>query len=109
MNILSSSLKRIWAAEARRAAGKTVTSFQLGMLLGAPLIGMSLAVADDVTCTYVPNGNGTQACTANLTGTTPPNQTTWDAQGNGHNGGNGWATDLLNFSLTGPGQLTDPR
>jgi hypothetical protein len=80
---------------------------QIGTLLSAPLMGMSLAVADDVPCTNPGQAKGTTTCVAHLTGFTPPNQTTWDDDGNGHNGAPGVATDLLNISLTSALQLTD--
>ena len=106
MNILSSSIKRILSAHSQHSHS-AVTLLQFGTLLGAPLMGMSLAIADDVPCTNPAQGNGTQTCVAQLTGTTPPNQTTWDAEGNGHSGGAGGTTGTLDFSLTSAAQLSD--
>ena len=77
------------------------------LLLSAPVLSPSLVMAEEVPCTYLPDGNGGQTCIAHLTGTTAPNQTTWDAEGNGHSGGNGVPTDTLNFSLTSTVQLSD--
>jgi hypothetical protein len=76
-------------------------------LLSLPILSSSWVMADDVPCTNPSNGNGTQACVAHLTGTTAPNQTTWDEHGNGHSGGAGGPTDPLNFSLTSATQLSD--
>ena len=106
MNILSSSIKRILSADSQHSHRSPVTLLQFGTLISAPLMGLSFAFADDVPCTNPAQGNGTQTCVAQLTGTTPPNQTTWDAEGNGHSGGDGGTTGTLNFSLTS-GQLTD--
>jgi hypothetical protein len=107
VNILSSSIKRILSAHSQHSHRSPVTLLQFGTLLGAPLMGMSLAFADDVPCTNPAQGNGTQTCVAHLTGTTPPNQTTWDAHGNGHSGGAGGTTGTLDFSLTSAAQLSD--
>ena len=107
MNILSSSIKRILSAHSQHSHRSAATLLQFGTLLSAPLMGLSLAFADDVPCTNPAQGSGTQTCVAQLTGNTPPNQTTWDAQGNGHNGGAGGPTDTLNFSLTSAAQLSD--
>ena len=79
----------------------------IATLLSVPWLSPVLVMADDVPCTNSSNGNGTHACTAHLTGTTAPNQTTWDSHGNGHSGGNGGSTDSLNFSLTSATQLSD--
>ena len=107
MNTLSSSIKRILSAHSQHPHRSAVTLLQFGTLLSAPLMGMSLAFADDVPCTNPAQGNGTQTCVAVLTGYTPPNQTTWDAEGNGHSGAPGGTTDTLDFSLTTAAQLTD--
>jgi uncharacterized protein YhjY with autotransporter beta-barrel domain len=80
---------------------------QLATLLSAPVLGSSLVMAEDVNCSYLPDPNGEVTCIAHLAGATPPNQTTWDAEGNGHSGGNGVPTDTLIFSLTGAVQLFD--
>jgi hypothetical protein len=77
------------------------------LLLSAPMLSPSLVKADDVPCTYVSKDNDTPACIAHLTGMTAPNQTTWDDHGNGHSGGAGGPTDLLNFSLTTATPLSD--
>jgi hypothetical protein len=107
VNTLSASIKRILSAHSQHSHRSPVTLLQFGTLLSAPLMGMSLAFADDVPCTNPGPSNGTQTCVAHLTGVTPPNQTTWDEYGNGHSGAPGGPTDTLNFSLTGAAQLTD--
>ena len=85
------------------------TTVQVGASLGLLMLGSAAARADDVACTYTNNANGTQSCKAALTGADAPNQTTWDAQGNGHSALPGGASDPLNFNMTSapPAPLSD--
>jgi hypothetical protein len=93
----------------RRTHARSIVSLAVSrvLLLSTPVLGSSLAMADDVPCTYLTNSNGTQACTAHLTGPTAANQTTWDSDGNGHSGGAGGPTDLNNFVLNSATPLSD--
>lgn len=76
------------------------TTVQVGASLGALMLAASVARADDVTCSYTQNGDGTQSCAALVSGTSAADQTTWDKDGNGHNGGAGGPSDSNTFNLT---------